>query len=241
MCLRRSKAEKMSDPKWMAKVDSSVGRAAAWTYRNAVRALIAAAIMTIIGFGLSTRLSLNADMSSLLPESFESVRDLSVLRQKFGGMGYVVVVGQGAEAEELRRFADDMAPKIEALEGIRFVEYKRASDFFADRALYYLKTEDLEEIQHRIKERERYGRRKNNPMFVKLDDEPVPSLDMSDITAKYAGSSHDRLAGSGERYYLDQKEKIVALLAKPAGTSVDLDYAKEIVGRVEKLLQAEDL
>ena len=231
----------MSEPRWMSKVDASVGRAAAWSFRNAARALAVALLLTLVGFGLSTRLSLNADMSSLLPETFESVRDLSVLREKFGGMGYVVVVGQGASPEDLRRFADDLAPKLEALEGIRFVEYRRASDFFEDRALYYLSTEDLSEVQRRLKERERYERRMKNPMFVRLDDEPAPSIDFSDITAKYAGSSHDRLAGDGERYYLDPRERIVALLAKPSGTSVDLDYAKEIVGRVEDFVASQDL
>ena len=58
----------------MSKVDASVGRAAAWSFRNAGRALAAALLLTLVGFGLSTRLSLNADMSSLLPETFESVR-----------------------------------------------------------------------------------------------------------------------------------------------------------------------
>lgn len=225
----------------MSKVDASVGRAAAWSFRNAGRALAAALLLTLVGFGLSTRLSLNADMSSLLPETFESVRDLSVLREKFGGMGYVVVVGQGASPEDLRRFADDLAPRLEALEGIRFVEYQRASDFFEDRALYYLSTEDLSEVQRRLKERERYERRMKNPMFVRLDDEPAPSIDFGDITAKYAGSSHDRLAGDGERYYLDPSARVVALLAKPAGTSVDLDYAKQIVGRVEDFVASQDL
>lgn len=225
----------------MSKVDASVGRAAAWSFRNAGRALAAALLLTLVGFSLSTRLSLNADMSSLLPETFESVRDLSVLREKFGGMGYVVVVGQGASPEDLRRFADDLAPRLEALEGIRFVEYQRASDFFEDRALYYLSTEDLSEVQRRLKERERYERRMKNPMFVRLDDEPAPSIDFGDITAKYAGSSHDRLAGDGERYYLDPSARVVALLAKPAGTSVDLDYAKQIVGRVEDFVASQDL
>ncbi len=231
----------MSDPQWMSKVDASVGRAAAWSFCNAGRALAIAALLTLAGLGLSTRLSLNADLSSLLPETFESVRDLSLLREKFGGMGYVVVVGEGASPDDLRRFADNLAPKLEALDGIRFVEYQRATDFFADRALYYLSTEDLREVQRRIRAREKYERRMKNPMFVKLDDEPAPSLDFSDITEKYAGSSHDRLAGDGERYYLDPESKIVALLAKPAGTSVDLDYAKEIVSRVEDFVKAEDL
>ncbi|MDR0966836.1 MAG: MMPL family transporter [Myxococcales bacterium] len=231
----------MAEPSWMSKVEAFVGRTAALSFRNAFYALAIAALLSLMGFWLSTRLTLNADMTSLLPETFESVRDLGELREKFGGMGYVVVVGEGAAPDVLRRFADEMAPKLEALDGIRFVEFRRATDFFEDRALYYLSTDDLTEVARRIKERERYERRMKNPMFVRLDEETPPSLDFEDITERYAGGSRDRLAADGERYYLDAEERIVALLAKPAGTSVDLDYAKQIVGRVETLLQAQDL
>ncbi|MGI5861809.1 MAG: efflux RND transporter permease subunit [Myxococcales bacterium] len=231
----------MSEPKWMKHLERGVGAAAACSHRHPLVALALAGLLTACGMWLSARLSLNADLTELLPRTFQSVRDLDMLRERFGGMGYVVIVGMEAEPEALRRFADDTAAKLETLEGIRFVDYRRETDFFRERALYYLQLDDLQEVARRIREREKWERRQRNPMFIKLDDEPAPALDVSDLEAKYTGSSMQRLSGGGERYYLDPEQRLVVLLAKPDGTSADLDYAKQIVGRVERFLGGQDL
>lgn len=231
----------MSEPKWMKHLERGVGAAAGRAHRNPLVALALAGLLTACGVWLSGRLSLNADLTELLPRSFQSVRDLDELRERFGGMGYVVVVGTEAEPEVLRRFADDIAVKLEALEDVRFVDYQRETDFFRDRSLYYLELEDLQEVARRIRERERWERRQRNPLFIKLDEEPAPSIDVSDLEAKYSGSSMQRLGGEGERYYLDPEQRLVVLLAKPVGSSADLDHAKQLVGRVERMLGEQDL
>jgi len=225
----------------MHRLEQRLGAAAALGFRRPLTALAVAAVLSAAGTVAAGRLSLSADLTELLPRSFKSVQDLDVLRDRFGGMGYVVVVGQGADAEALRRFADDLAPKLEAVEGIRFVEYRRAVDFFTDRALYYLSLPDLQEVEGRVKAREKWERRQRNPLLIKLDDESPPSLDFSDIEARYTGSSSRRLIGDGESYYLDPKTRMVVLLAKPAGLSSDLSYAKLIVDRVEGMIAKQDL
>jgi predicted RND superfamily exporter protein len=225
----------------MKRLERWLGSAAVLSHRRPLTALAIAVVLSVAGTWASGRLTLSADLTELLPRSFRSVQDLDLLRERFGGIGYVVVVGQGAEPEALRRFADDLAPKLSKLEGIRFVEHRRAIDFFTDRALYYLSVEDLQEIELRIKARERYERRQRNPLLLKLDDEPPPPLDFSDIEARYAGSSSRRLTGDGESYYLDARERMIVLLAKPAGLSSDLAYSKQIVERVERFLATQDL
>jgi predicted RND superfamily exporter protein len=227
----------------MGRLEVMVGAAALRSHRRPLAAVGVVVLLSAAGLWASGRLTLDADLTDLLPRSFRSVQDLDTLRERFGGIGYVVVVGRGAEPEALRRFADDLAPKLEALEGIRFVEARRATDFFTERALYYLSLEDLQEVQARIKARERWERRQHNPLLLKLDDEPAPPLDFADIEARYSGTSSRRLAGRTEDqgYYLDAKERMVILLAKPAGLSADLAYSKRIVERVEALLAAQDL
>ena len=65
--------------------------------------------------------------------------------------------------------------------------------------------EDLGEVERRIRAREKYERRQKNPMYVKFDDEEVPSLDFADLEKKYGGQSSRRLSGDGSAYYLDAK------------------------------------
>ena len=225
----------------IVRLESLLGAFAARAHRRPAVALLLAAVLALLGYRSASRLSLETDLTDLLPRSFESVAGLDLLKDKFGGIGYVAVAGYDADRPALEKFAEEMAPKIEALPGIRFVEYKRASQFFSDRALYYMSLEDLSEVQRRIKAREKYERRQKNPMYIKFENEEIPSLDLSDNEAKYGGQSSKRLAGEGSEYYLGSKERMVLLLAKPRESSTDLSYARQVVGEVEQLLAKQDL
>lgn len=206
-------------------------------------ALSLAIVLVLASLGAARNIRLSADLTELLPQSFESVQGLEQLKERFGGIGYVVVVGQGAEPDALRRFADDFAPQLEKLEGVRYVDAQRSTQFFADRALYFLSLEDLEEVQRRIKAREKWERQQRNPLYIQLDDTAeAPPLDFSDIQEKYAsGSSSTRLAGEGDTYYLDENERMIVLLAKPAFSSADLGVSKRLLDAVNELVGKQDL
>ena len=225
---------------WM---ERRLGVLAAAGYARPWMALGIALVILAASLGAARGIRLSADLSELLPKSFESVKGLEQLKKRFGGIGYVVVVGQGAEPDALRRFADDLAPQLEKLPGIRYVDAQRSSDFFADHALYYLDLQDLEEVQRRIKAREKWERQRRNPLFVQLDDgEPAPSLDFSDLQAKYAvNASSTRLGGHGDKYYIDEQDRTIVLLAKPASNSADLGFSKQLLDSVNDLLGKQDL
>ena len=219
----------------------ALGGFAARAHQRPLLALALAAALTALGGWPVSRLTLETNLTSLLPRSFESVAGLGELKVKFGGIGYVAVAGHGTDQANLERFADELAPKIQALPGIRFVEHRRASGFFGDRALYYMTVADLEEIEARIRAREKYERRQKNPMYISFENERVPSLDFSDIEARYGEQSARRLAGDGSDYYLSAEERMVILLAKPQENSTDLAYARQVVGQVEALIARQDL
>ncbi len=231
----------MSDSRWMQQVERGTGALAARSHRRPALALGLATLLVAGGLLAARNLSLSANLAELLPRSFRSVQDIDKLAERFGGIGYIVVVGQGAEPEVLRRFADEIAPELARLPDIRFVEHKRAAEFFEDHALYYLGSDDLKTIQRRIDARVAYERRQKNPLFIDLEEEEAPPLDFADLEAKYAGGSAKRLAGSGEDYYLDAKERMVVVLAKPAGNSSNLGYGTRVLRRVEKFLAGRDM
>lgn len=225
----------------LQRIERRLGAVAAAAHRRPVAALAIAALLTGAGLFAARDIRLSADLTELLPASFDSVRGLEKLKERFGGIGYVVVVGESKDPAALRRFADDIAPKLEALPEIRWVEYRRTQDFFRDRALYYLDVADLEEVHRRLKARERWERQQRNPMYIRLDDEAPPSLDFADLESKYGTRSDQRLAGSGGSYYLDEEAGLVVVMAKPAGNSSDLAYSRRLVDSVQALLAAEDL
>ncbi len=225
----------------MGRVERALGAMAAHNHRRPVVALLLALVLAAVGGLLSRGLHLNANLVDLLPPSFESVQDLRELEQRFGALGWVAVVGEGGDAESLRRFADDLAPKLEALPGIRFVEVKRPGAFFRDRALYFLSEPDLEDVRRRLDARIQWEQQQANPLFVPLVDEAPPSLDFSDLEAKYAGGAGQRLSSSQGDYYLDADQRRVVLLAKPDTTSANLGFSRKVTDEVRGLLSAQDL
>ena len=231
-------------PRLMTRLERWLGAAAGRAHRRPIRALVACGILMGLGGWSASRLALDTDLTELLPQSFESVKGLEKLKANFGGIGYVAVAGYDADPDALRRFADDMAPKLEALPGIRFVEYQRAaSDFFQERALYYMALEDLGEVERAHPGAREVRAPPEEPDVHQVRHEEVPRRSTSRTSrSKYGGQSSRRLSGDGSAYYLDPKERMVVLLAKPEGNSTDLGVLAQGGGaRSKALLAKQDL
>lgn len=220
-----------------------LGRVAATSHRHPVVALALALALTAAASLAASRLRIDTDLTNLLPKSFESVRDLEKLEQRFWGIGYIVVIARGADQATLERFADDLAPELDALEGIEYVDYRRPTDFFTKHALYFLPLDDLETVADRLAAREAYERRRNNPMYIDMEDggEVAPPLDFSDLEHSNAdtGDAEWRRAIQGTTpYYVSDDGSMIVLMAKPAHRASRLEDTKTLVHRVEDFLAA---
>ena len=184
------------------------------------------------------RLSLNADLAELLPPSFQSVQDLEKLKQRYGGIGYVGVIASNAEPDVLRKFVDDVAPRVEALDSVRFVDSRRPSGFFRDHGLYFMDLADLETVHERLRARLDHEITQRNPMMLDFDDEAPPPVDLSDIEKKYeTRSDHAWMRTQlDDDYYIDTAQRRVALLAKPSRMSVDLAFSRQIVAEIQHVV-----
>lgn len=207
------------------------------------RPLIATALLlvaVVVASQQARRLTVDTNLEALLPPSFQSVKDLEVLKERFGSIGYVLVIAEGAEPEALRRFADDLAERAGALPGIAYVNHKRPDDFFRTHALYYLSLEDLEEVTDRIHARIDYEKQKLNPLFVDLTDEGPPSLDFQDILSKYGGGKFAPSERKADPYFINEAARAIAVFVKPEGTASDFRVAKQVIERVEATIAALD-
>ena len=224
------------------RLERGLGALAGGAFRRPGLTWAIVALLSVVAVIGAKRLRLDTDLVGLLPESFRSVQDLSALEDRFGAIGYVVVVGQGAEPETLKRFADDLAPKLEALPSIRYVDHRRPIDFFAEHGLYYLDVEDLETIRDRLSDRATWERRQRNPMYMDLEEEAAPSLTFDDLRRRYAGRDNGVWVNRqvGGAYYLDEARRMVVLLARPARRATDMAFAKEVVAETRELLTTID-
>src|SRR4051812_18985455 len=109
----------------MRRLEKRLGALALRSHQRPVVGLTLAAVFTLIGAWFSAQLPVVADLEKLLPQTFRSVQDLEPLKARFGGIGHITFVGEDADPEKLKEFADDLAPRIQAeLTGIRYVDYK---------------------------------------------------------------------------------------------------------------------
>src|SRR5689334_22811210 len=71
-----------------------------------------AVIVTLISALPISRLSLNSDLTALLPESMPSVRDLGEITQRFGAPQTLTLLITSKDPKANRRFVSDVVPKL---------------------------------------------------------------------------------------------------------------------------------
>jgi uncharacterized protein len=151
-------------------VERGLGRLGLAAFRRPVVALGLVLASSLLSLWMASRLVVIADLSELLPRTFASLRAFDVLKERFGGIGYVTVTGKKADPETLRRFARDVAAKVQPLPTVRYVEYLRPVEFFRNHAPYFLDLTDLQSIQSRLDERMEWEKRHANPLYVDLEE-----------------------------------------------------------------------
>jgi predicted RND superfamily exporter protein len=232
--------------RFASSVERGLGHAAMVAWRHPFVTLLLTGLLTLVAAWAGQGLTVDSDFENLLPESFPSVQGLAVLEKRFGGVGYVTIVGRDAKPEQLERFAADVTPKLEALPTIRFVKARRPFAAMEDKAGYFLDVDDLRVVYDRIEAREKYERRRNNPMYVDLGMDEAPSLDFADIEQKY----RQRLTRKGfdlegvearSSYYLDPERRMIALFAKPTQLAKDFAFDQRVKADVEGVLAGMDL
>jgi uncharacterized protein len=227
----------MEEPKSLvAALRSALGRVALACYRHALVATALVLVLAGLGTWSATRLVLDPDVTQLLPPGTPSVVEVERLRARFGGVGYVVLLVDGGSAEARRAYADAVAPELARLETVKFVDEKLPREFFEKRALYFAEPADLAELDRRLEARRRW---EVEHSLVDLEDSTPPSIDVSDLEAKYraraesAGESKERVSA----YHEDPEGRKLAIFVRPTELASDLDFSKRVVADVEAVLE----
>jgi predicted RND superfamily exporter protein len=212
----------------------ALGSLALACYRHGFITLAIAAVVGGVSALGASRLTLDPDIAELLPPTRESVQNVEALRKRFGGIGNVVLLVRGGTAEARRTFADRVAPELERLGSVSYVEARRPRQFFEDRALLFLDQRDLEQVRDRLDTRRRYEVERAQ---LDLDDAEPPSVDMRDLRDKYRqklGGATGSVTESTD-YYEDANE--LAIFVRPTELASNLTFSKRVVRDVEGVLE----
>jgi predicted RND superfamily exporter protein len=210
-----------------------LGRLGVLCFRHGVRTLLGVAVLAVLAAFGASRLTLDPDLAELLPPSYESVRNVDTLRERFGGVGNVVVLVRGGTPEARHAFADAVEPELARLPSIHFVDARRPTEFFEKRALYFVDKPDLETIRDRLDARLRY---EVAHAQLDLDDEKPPRVELGDIREKYEARLRDATGtGTGQGVYYENGSEL-AIFAHPTELASNLEFSRRVVSDVEGAL-----
>ncbi|QDG51218.1 hypothetical protein FIV42_10840 [Persicimonas caeni] len=194
--------------------------------------LAALMVLTAAAGGLASKLTLDSNLTRLLPENAPSVRGLDELERVYGGqIGRLSVVLDGADRPTLEALADDLEDDLGRLDGVRRVEVKKPVGFFKNFRLLYAGYADLEEAKARLDKRIRWEKKRANPLFVSLGDDDPPEVDFSDLTDRYGDLDQSS-------YYVGEEGTTLALFVYPSFPSTDLERTRSLTSRVRDSVAA---
>ncbi len=94
---------------------------------------------TLVGGFLTSKLSLESDLATLLPDSFASVQALDAMEAEVGGaVSKLRVVLAGGDFDALLRLATDLKPKLEESEYVLYAQFENETEFYQKNALLFL-------------------------------------------------------------------------------------------------------
>jgi hypothetical protein len=184
--------------------------------------------------------NLKSDLEELLPRSAPSVVAIDEMRARNSGLQYLGVVVDTGNAEDLpkgEKFLDDLKARVEKYppDMVRSVRVGTADErkFVQKHAPLYIDLDDLKKIRARVEARRDFEV-SHATGFALDDDEPPPSVDMSDIEKKYDKrvKKSDDSSASSDRFS-SAEQHLTLLTIEVGGFSTGAEKARALLERVK--------
>ena len=118
-------------------------RIASLAERRPLRVLAVAALVTLGALWQMSQLELLMHFKNLMPQNHPMVQEFNRIVDDFSSASQIIVTAIGQE-EDLKRFADEVAPRIEMMtQHVRRVDYRLERDFFLQHGFMLQKARDL--------------------------------------------------------------------------------------------------
>ncbi len=228
--------------------ENTARRLIPWLIRRRRAVLAAALLLTLLSGFYSAKLygNLRSDLEELLPATAPSVLAAKSIGPKLHPVNNLFLVLDGHDPAAVQRFATDLAVRLRALgpDKVQDVTYRTDDqERFLERfGAFYLSQPDLRTILDRIRARVAWEKRRQNPLLDLVDDEEkaaetAPSLDFSDLEAKYGIQSPDQFR---DGYYQTPDGHLLALLVAPSEKIHGFEASKRFLERVRAEVKALD-
>lgn len=183
-------------------------------------------------------LQLKSDFKELLPDHFQSVRDMDRILARVSGTDTLTVAIESDDPQASIKFGLDLVRKLEAFPKtfVHQVEFNvaKVKTFFEKNKYLYIDRTDLQEIHDRLKRRIGREKLKTTGLFLDLEtkEEKDDEFSTQDIEDKYKEktSKYDQYI---DGYFFGENGSLMAIIIRPPGAATGVDFAKELVAKVQ--------
>ena len=194
----------------------------------------------LIGFLLASKLTIDTDISKLIPDSYHSVQALNKLTEQVGGEHDATVAIQSPSFEANRAFAEELIPKVLLMENDSYgepyfkrVEYRREITFLEHNALYFATSSELDLLEEYLEAEIEDAKNKANPFYFELDDEDT--LD-TDSLAKELNAKYDLLVGS--EYNISPDSTVLVVKFFPSHAQTEIEFIRDAYSDLNSLISS---
>ncbi|HEX6202546.1 MAG TPA: MMPL family transporter [Thermoanaerobaculia bacterium] len=230
-----------------------LGRLASFARRRYRTIFVGFAVAVAISLGLITRLELDTDLLSLLPQDDPVVQTFRDTMERFGTIDYLLVVVRVPEGEVLapyESFADRLAARLQELDEIGEVEHRLGDteellDELFPKAALFLDEDERALVEERLSDE---GIRNRVAEMRRLVGTPqgaaakrLLTLDPFGLAEVFLGRVDESRGAIGvdwaSGYYVSRDHRLLLLLAKPTGPPQDVDFDERLVTAVEAAVE----
>ncbi len=211
-------------------------------YRASWPLAVLLSILFIYCVFVSSHLKLKSDFKELLPENFQSVKDLNRLLTRAPSLGGLIVAIESNDPQSSIRFANALVEKLQNYppEYISSIDYnaKELKKFFGDHKYLYMDLDDLQELHDRLERRIQREKIKHSGLFMSFEtpEEEKEAFSTEDIESKYKKKTAN-YSEYIDGYFFTEKGRLMAVLIKPPGSSTGIDFSRKLVAKVEATIQ----
>lgn len=189
-----------------------------------------------LSFWAARNLRIENNLTALLPQEFESVQALKSMEEAFGGLGFLVVVVEGPDAQKTESFADQLVEQVRQVPEVAFVDYKRPIEYFRKRQWLFVSLEDLQEMEARLDRSLELQKLGVSPIFNDFmdfaDEEDRPDLTYEDVQKKYEKKYGFDLGSESAALTTTDEGKFITFRVKTRAHQQDLDQGHRVISAI---------
>ena len=214
---------------------------AALIERRAGTIAVVTLLFAALAIACATQLKLDQRLRYLLPESFPSVAGIDRVTERLGNQSDVYVTIESPSREANIELGDAVASRMNEMDSLRWVLFRRDYQYFEDRALLYIPLTDLLDLRNRVIEKIQDEVRKQayGGMSLASDEEKKKQAEQKKLDEQ---ALRDRY-GLGEdppEFFEAKDGQLMVVKARPTEESTNLEFSRALQADLEALVDELD-